>query len=106
MLSQDFVFIVLAGCIGGLLPDILRIIKNRYKKKPPSYLKSRNFWLGVFLLVALGGLAASLLAQSPKDALAYGFAAPEIFSRLASKSAEGVDLGDAGFFDLRAWWAG
>lgn len=94
---------ILCGCIGGLLPDILRIIKTRYKKRLPSYLSTLNFWLGILFLVAIGGLTAWLLeAEKPKEALAYGFAAPELLSRFLAKSIEEIDRG--GPFRLREWW--
>jgi hypothetical protein len=94
------------GCGAGLLPDALRIIKNRHEPQLPAYLRAANFWLGVVLLAALGGIVTwALGAQSVKEALAYGFAAPEIISRLAAKYVAEVDRGEAAF-DLRQWWAG
>lgn len=97
--------IVVLGCVGGLVPDVLRLVKTRYKKRLPAYLRYLNFWVGVVLLIAIGGLAAWLLAaQDPKDALAYGFAAPELLSRLLATSVKEVDRGEAKF-NLREWWA-
>lgn len=105
MLTQNGGAIVLFGCVGGLLPDILRFIRGRYYKRVPRYLGSFTFWLGIVLLVAVGGLAAwALDAQSLKEALAYGYAAPELLSRLSAKYVEVVDRDDAAF-DLRSWWA-
>ena len=95
----------LLGALGGALPDIIRIIKGRYKLKPPKYLKSLNFWLGFILLILLGGAAAWLFgAQDVKSALAMGFSAPEIFSNLASKSEDEEKKKDPKF-RLRGWWA-
>jgi hypothetical protein len=93
------------GVVGGALPDVIRIIKMKDQESLPNYLKKVNFWLGLFLLVLLGGLAAWLLgAQDPKTAIGMGFAAPEAFSRLAAKT-EDPDRGDGLQFNLRDWWA-
>jgi hypothetical protein len=106
------------GCLGGLLPDILRLIKNRQDNNLPSYFKRGNFWLGVVLMVGLGGLAAWLLkATDAKEALTLGFAAPQVISSLAAgtgkagtgkagtgKVVEREDM-DIGKFGLRRWWA-
>jgi len=95
----------LLGVFGGALPDIIRIIKGRYEKKFPEYLKYPGFWAGFVLLIALGGLAAWLLgADNVKTALALGFSAPEIFSRLASRS-DGPDQDREAPFKLRDWWS-
>jgi hypothetical protein len=75
------------GVVGGAIPDAIRIIQGRYKLTLPDYLKRFNFWLGFILLLAIGGLVAWLgKSQSIQEALAYGFAAPEILSRLLSTS--------------------
>jgi hypothetical protein len=101
--------IFLLGCLGGLLPDILRIIRNRYTIDVPIYLKNINFWIGIALLVAIGGLTAWVLnAETMKDALIYGYASPQILSQLAaSTSSERVERGsyDQKAFELRRWWA-
>lgn len=97
--------LVLVGCIGGLLPEVLRLVRARHDRRLPKYLGYLGFWLGVILMSLLGGLASWVLgAQGLKDALAYGFAAPEIFSRLSATTATDVDRG-AGEFRLRTWWA-
>jgi hypothetical protein len=77
---------VLWGCLGGALPDILRLVAVRYRA-PPKYLKVPFFWLSLLLLIGLGGLAAYLLQpERVVDAIALGFSAPEILSHaLASK---------------------
>jgi hypothetical protein len=104
--------IVAWGCVGGLFPDILRFVKGRYEK-PGEFYKYWNFWLGLFLLVALGGLAAWLAgATDVKGALAYGFAAPEVIAKLFSQQggSAAVDRGEAldtqDGFSLRRWWTG
>lgn len=98
---------ILIGCGGGLIPDILRIIKNRYEPKVPEYLGSATFWIGFLFLLILGGLAAWLgEAANVKQALAYGFAAPEFISRILSGG--GTTTGAAkveGKLSLRQWWS-
>jgi hypothetical protein len=95
--------IILLGCAGGLIPDVLRIIGNRYSAELPGHLKTVNFWLGLILLVALGGLAAWLGgATDAKTALAFGFGAPEIVSRLLASGPTTLDSGGSA---TRRWWA-
>jgi hypothetical protein len=105
--------VFLLGCVGGVLPDALRIIRNRYEMAIPAYLKTLNFWLGLGLLVLVGGLTAVIVqAQTPKDALIYGYASPAILSQLAAgltprRAERGVarmpEAGEAHFRLLR-WW--
>jgi len=102
MPSSDMVGL---SCLGGILPDILRIIAARYDG-PPKYLRKAFFWIGLALLVVLAG-ATALLVQ-PKgtvEALAVGFGAPEIISKLLSRPADrGAGTGSL-VANLRSWWA-
>ncbi|MBK7474647.1 MAG: hypothetical protein IPI11_00975 [Haliscomenobacter sp.] len=78
----------LYGLIGGLLPDAIRIINNRYNPVLPEYLKSPSFYIGTLFLVVLGGGAAFLLqADSVVDALAMGYSAPQIVSSVLQQKA-------------------
>jgi len=97
---------ILIGCAGGLIPDALRIIKNRHDPQVPEYLRSVTFWIGLLLLIILGGLAAWLgEAANVKQALAYGFAAPEFISRILSGGGAGAGAtGGEGKLSLREWW--
>ncbi len=94
MPTFDLPFFLL-GCLGGLMPDILRLIRNRHRIDIPKYLGTFNFWLGTILLVGVGGLTAWLLnAGTAKDALIYGFASPQLLSQLAaSATTERVERG-------------
>jgi hypothetical protein len=98
--------VVLWGCIGALIPDSIRIVKERFAPTGSPYLKSGKFYFALSLLVALGGLAAFVgEAQQIKTALACGYAAPEFLTKLLSKpNAEQQDRGDRQF-ELRRWWA-
>jgi hypothetical protein len=89
------------GCLGGALPDIIRIAKGRYTAELPAYLWSLNFWLGFVFLVGLGGFAAWIGgATATKDALAFGFGAPELLSRVLS--GDGTRAGSVS--DVRQFW--
>jgi hypothetical protein len=74
---------ILCGCVGGLIPDLLRIIKNRYEVKLPVYLSSLNFYIGLVLLIAIGGFSVFLKGSADYiEALAIGYSAPQILSSL------------------------
>jgi len=98
------------GCVGGLIPDILRVIQNRHDTSRLQYLKTLGFWFALLLLVGLGGFLCWLLgANDVKQALAYGFGGPEILSKflggLAGSGDRGVDRGDeSGQVGLLTWW--
>ncbi len=106
----------LLGCAGGLLPDVLRLIKNRYEKLETIYLQP-SFWLGLILLIGLGGLCAWLGGATDfKAALAFGYGAPEAISKLLSASgstatppspvAHGLVSHVPAKFKLLQWWQG
>lgn len=96
------------GCLGGALPDVLRLIKGRHDGAP-AFLRDWFFWVMFAGLVLLGGLAAFLGgADEPVEALAFGFGAPEVLSRALGgpladwrqEPAQGATL----FRSLRRWW--
>jgi len=75
----------LVGCLGGLLPDALRIARNRYETAVLDYLKSVNFWLGILMLALVGGVTVWIFGlTTAKDALIYGYAAPAVISQLVA----------------------
>jgi hypothetical protein len=97
------------GVAGGALPDVLRIIKQRYTGFP-EWLAQPGYYVGLLLLLALGGLAAWLGGATEwKSALAMGFTAPEVISRLVSAQGDatrgGWTRGMFAGFPLRSWWA-
>ena len=104
--------LILLGCAGGLVPDLLRLIKGRHEAAP-DYLKSPFFWVMTLVLVGLGGVTAYYSRpEEPLQALTLGFAAPEIISRLVGAGAQDNGLfksADApkpsALAQLRAWWA-
>lgn len=77
------------GLIGGAIPDLLRIINNRYQLQLPSYLRSLNFYMGFFFLLILGMVTVQLLgANNITEALSYGYSAPQIISGLLGNLAK------------------
>jgi hypothetical protein len=97
--------LIILGCIGGLLPDVLRLVKGRYKGFS-SYWREPSYWLGLMLLIALGGFAAWIgEAKEAVQALAYGFGAPEVITKLLSSGPEETAVRGAREFSLRSWWA-
>jgi len=107
---MTIVHTVVLGAIGGLLPDVLRLIKERDHLQ--AYLGSGGFYLSLVLLAGVGALAAYIApAGSVKEAVAIGFAAPEFLSRLGSNTGQPAERGPvtssvrgSGFRWLRAWW--
>ena len=99
------------GALGGLIPDAIRLVRSRHDPALPPYLRSAGFYLGLVVCAVLGALAAWMLgAADIRQALACGFSAPEILTRLLSRT-DGVPksaLGPAGAarpMALRDWWA-
>lgn len=108
-MSPETMKLLLVGCAGGVIPDLIRFAKSRYDTSIADYLKHWNFWLGLLVLVALGGLAVVFGdPATTTQALALGYAAPEFFSRLvaeqpAKRIEEGVQQPEA--FSVRRWWS-
>lgn len=77
---------ILFGALGGMLPDIMRIIENRYSNKFPDYISKPAFWVGFALLIAIGALIAGISKpEGIEQSLALGYAAPKIISEIAGK---------------------
>ena len=72
--------IVALGCLGGMLPDVLRLIANRHDPAVPADVRSPLFGIGFVFLVALGGGMAVVLnaagATLPRDGKRYRWAGP------------------------------
>jgi hypothetical protein len=99
--------IILFGCVGGAIPDLLRIVKCRYEPSKLKYLKTRLFWIGFVLLIVGGGFAAWVAeAQGIKEALAYGFSAPQVISSLLGSQTDTQRGGlvNGQNLPLRGWW--
>src|SRR5262245_26398385 len=109
--------LIALGCIGGALPDVLRLIAGRHGEAP-KYLYSIYFWVSFVLLVALGGAATYVVSLVSPDALAksghwwisalaVGYSAPSSVSKLLSEPNLSVPSGTRGLTtrSLRGWWA-
>jgi hypothetical protein len=97
-------FFVSMGILGGLLPDAIRFAKGRHKGFP-DWASQPGYWVGLLVLLLLGGLAA-WLGQPTQwiQAAAMGYAAPEFLSRLFGDD-KPTAKGPGGGFPLRKWWA-
>jgi len=85
---------LLFGLIGGALPDILRMVNNRYQPALPGYLRSGNFYVGFVLLLLLGMATVQWLdAGSATEALSYGYSAPQVISGLLGNFAKSARSG-------------
>jgi hypothetical protein len=96
---------LLWGAVGGVLPDVIRLVRRRHDVALPPYVKRGSFYVGLALAVVLGAATAALLgAGSVTEAVAYGFGAPELLTRLLSSA--GTEAGRiTPWRMLRAWWA-
>ncbi|QHT65329.1 hypothetical protein GXP67_00890 [Rhodocytophaga rosea] len=104
------------GLLGGIIPDTLRIIQERYTSNIPNYFKQPMFWIGLILQMGLGALVTWLLAPTTGiQALLIGYSAPSILTKLASKfNIDDHDQQDKGenkglqynntSFSLLRWW--
>src|SRR5438128_12702296 len=88
---------IVLGCIGGALPDVLRLIAGRHGEVP-KYLGSPYFWVSLIVLVALGGGTTYLFSlTSPQtwiSALAIGYTAPSMISKLLSEPVASAHTGE------------
>jgi hypothetical protein len=82
---MDGLTIAVLGAVGGLVPDILRIIELRHQTAP-DYLSRGFFWFSLSLLSCVGAFTAYMLSPVRAiDALAIGFSAPTLLSNLLQK---------------------
>lgn len=102
--------IVLAGLLGGFLPDVVRIVKERGTGDVPVYLTKWFTYVGLLLQIGLGAVAVYLVnATSIQQAILVGYAGPSIITNLVSKNERGGE-GDKSLHDkglgtsLLRWW--
>jgi hypothetical protein len=92
------------GAIGGLVPDVLRIIAAGRQGMILDVLKKVIFYVSLALLAVIGALAVLLVgAGSLKEAFAIGFGAPEVISRLGALAGQ-ADRGVGQKVSLFDWW--
>jgi hypothetical protein len=102
------------GCLGRIIPDVLRVLPKRYGDIP-VYLFKPFFWISLIILGALGGVMAYALAPNGiTNALAVGYSAPSVLSKLLGiKEAEEVEATRGPlrtetrslFEEIRTWWS-
>jgi hypothetical protein len=104
--------LILWGALGGLLPDIIRFIKNRFSGEFKGFYRSAAYWIGLLLLSCLGGLVVFLL--KPEEiiyALGMGYCAPNLLTSILSKqipvsSTQGFkEQQSLRKINLRHWWS-
>lgn len=100
--------LVIAGCIGGLVPELIRIGKGPVD----GIFKTPAYWLQLIAQIALGGVVAYFLSPgSPQEAFTYGFTAPQLATRIAAaptpEEPTEPPLGGAGprVFKPQVWWS-
>lgn len=99
--------VVALGALGGAGPDILRLIRGRHEGAP-AWLSTGFFWVMFVVLIALGGAVAYFSAPTTwLAAIALGFTAPEVVSRLvgggdADRNRDGQR---SPWQRVRRWWA-
>jgi hypothetical protein len=78
------------GFLGGLIPDIVRIVGLRLQGMP-SYMGTWFFWVSLIVLGVLGSLACWLVNPTAViEAFAVGYSAPSILTRLGGDGAKGL----------------
>jgi hypothetical protein len=98
--------VLVLGGAGALLPDVLRLVRSRTDPATPGYLRWPRYWLCLAALVGVGALAAWLgRATTAVQALALGFAAPEVLTRLLAASLPTAAAREVEPRRLRSWWA-
>lgn len=100
---------VTAGCIGALLPELIRIGKGPVD----GVFKTPAYWIQLVAQVLVGGVVAHFLGpKSPQEAFAFGYTAPQILTRIAAaptlQPPVQPPVGGGGVkttFNPRVWWS-
>jgi len=106
--------LIYAG-VGGVIPDAIRVLKwarTPMPGRPPNPLADPATYVGLVVQVLLGVLGAYLLAvTTPFQAVAVGYAAPDLLTRLLGNIAgqqtppPGVSAQGAGLLArMLEWW--
>lgn len=87
MKTMDTWEILALSFVGAILPDAIRIIKNKFSNTIPEYLSYGNFWLSLILMILVGMIANFIfIPGSPKEAIAVAFGGPEILTKAFAKA--------------------
>lgn len=90
------------GALGGFLVELVRWWKLREATEYPVYIRKIGYWAITILMIAAGGVTASLYGLGSGNAAALvniGAATPAILGALASK-AEGTPASSTGLSGL------
>jgi hypothetical protein len=105
MAHLDF---VLAGCIGALFPELVRIGKGPVQ----GVFSTPGYWIQLASQILLGALAAYFLGPtSIKEAITLGFTAPQIVTRVAAAPTPTPPVtppaggGGPATFSTQIWWS-
>lgn len=98
---------VLAGCVGALFPELVRIGKGPIN----GIFSTPGYWIQLASQLLLGALAAYFFSPaSIKEAVTLGFTAPQIVTRIAAAPTPTAPItppagGRGPVFDPRIWWS-
>ncbi len=89
------------GCVGGGLDELLHWAGLRRESAFPTYLRSAVYWVITALLVLMGGVVTYVVVistdyvDSALTAVLCGFVAPALLKKLAKAYLSGAMLGSA-----------
>ncbi len=101
--------LVIAGCVGALVPELIRIGKG----PTDGLFKAPGYWIQLLAQVVLGALAAYYLKDDTptlQEAFAIGFTSPQLITRIAAAPTPEQPVtpptgGGAPIFRTRVWWS-
>jgi len=104
---MDIIEAAIWGAVGGVLPDIMKLLRKRFQQRP-TYVGRAWYWLNVVLLAIIGAIISVISHPNAiQDALAYGAASLALLTQLFGKD-DDQHLGGSGasaIKKIRGWWA-
>jgi len=104
---MDWYLVALLGSIGGVLPDVIKVVNKRTQGRP-IYLTDGFYWISLGILALLGAVVAALKgAGDPIEALALGAAAPTLLTHALAQEQDahlGVERSQSRITRIRQWW--
>ncbi len=96
MTISGFWFVLLVGCLGGLLGEAAKWFQLRESPNLPDYARKPSYWIITLIMILLGGLLAVLYGTDNRNAILIaniGLSAPLIIKTLAETTREGKGRG-------------
>lgn len=98
---------IIAGCIGALVPELIRIGKGPVD----NVFSTSGYWVQLLAQIVVGAIVAYYI--NPKDvfeAFSLGFTGPQLATRLAAAPTPAAPVsppkgGGPSRFDPRIWWS-